>query len=301
MSSSKLKVGVLRGGTSHGYADSLKTGEHLLSTMRAETEKYDPIDIFISKDGEWHHKGVATSMEELLNQTDVVWNTMHGAYGEKGELQKLWKRKGVKFVGSHALPSMLSLNKEMSKDIFKSKGILTPKHAALSEHEATIENLIYIFRNYLHPVIVKPVDGASSGGLTLAHTFEELKAAVETALQETERILVEEYIRGTNTSCGVIEKARGEDLYALLPSEEKMSSKNSDAVVEAAKKAHALLGLRHYSESDFIITPKGKLYMLETNSIPRLGEDSNFSASLNRTGWKREDFVDHLINLALIS
>ncbi len=293
----KIKVGVLRGGPSAGYADSLRSGEYLLSVLRTQPDKFEPVDIFISKDGEWHHKGVASSMEDLLKQTDVVWSTLHGSYGENGDLQKLWKRKGIKFTGSPSIPSALSHNKEFSKDIFASKGMRTPKHAALSKNDATIENLVFIFKNYLHPVIVKPVDGASSGGLHLAHTFVELRDAIAKAFEQTERVLVEEYIRGQSISSGVIEDARGEKIYGLLPSEE-LSSLDTEKVVAAAKKAHELLGLKHYSESDFVITPRGNLYILETNSIPPMGPGSTFHTSLERTGWSHSDFVEHMINLA---
>ena len=135
-------------------------------------------------------------------------------------------------------------------------------------------------------------------GVRIAHTFQELKDGVKKTFSHSPRILVEEYIRGTPSSCTVIEKAKGERLYTLLPSGRHASELNR-IVEEMARRAHVALGQRHYSSSDFIITPKGKIYILETNSVPVLHEDSLLHHSLRATGWRPKDFADHCLKLVL--
>src|SRR3989338_8578504 len=98
--SSKIKVAVLRGGHSLGYSTSLKTGEHVLSTLREMPETYEPIDIFISIGGEWHCGGLVEEPHRALRHVDVVWNGLHGSYGEDGQVQRLLESMGVPFTGS---------------------------------------------------------------------------------------------------------------------------------------------------------------------------------------------------------
>src|SRR5690242_7505381 len=77
-----LRIGVIRGGPSTEYKESLLTGEYVLSHLR---ETHKPFDIFISKDGTWHMQGVPRTPDRVLKHTDVVWNALHGEYGEDGK------------------------------------------------------------------------------------------------------------------------------------------------------------------------------------------------------------------------
>ena len=296
--SSRKSIGILRGGEKAGYSDSIASGSHLLSILHDHPE-YKPLDVFIDKAGVWHLRGVPTDPLDILDAADLVWSTLRGGEAENGELQKALKRRNIPHIGSHAVPSALSLNKELSKDLFRSKGLRTPKHAAISKKDLTGDNLLFIFRNYMHPMIVKPVEGTGSYGLSIARTFDELRSSVETLLQEFDRVLVEEYIKGRSVSCGVVEDARGQKLYALIPEPMQADPEMNKRITEAAKLAHELLGLRHYSESDFIITPRGSIYILETDAVPKIGRDSSFVRSLDATGWKPADFAEHIIRLSL--
>jgi len=71
------------------------------------------------------------------------------------------------------------------------------------------------------------------------------------------------------------------------------------AIQEAAVAAHKALGLRHYSRSDFIVTPKRGVYILEVNTLPGLTPESLFPKSIEAVGFHFPHFLDHLIQLAL--
>lgn len=293
-------MAVLRGGPSYSYDTSLKTGEHVLSTLRDIPEKYEPLDIFISRDGEWHHGGLAQEPHRALQYADVAWNALHGSYGEDGQVAKLLEGMRIPFTGSRAVPSAMAMNKDMSKRFYRGHLLLAPEAELVTEDSLDEDHLINIFRNYLPPIVVKPAHTNGSVGLSLAHSFSELKEAIKKAFSHSPRVLVEEFIRGHEAFCTVIEKAKGERLYALLPhSELKLRTEENKRIEEMAKLAHEALGLRHYSSSDFIVTPKKKIYILETSVSPAFHDDSLMHRSLRATGWQSRDFVDHVLTLAL--
>ena len=296
--SSKIKVAVLRGGPSSGYESSLKTGGHILSALRDMSEVYEPVDILISKDGEWHRGGLAYEPHRALEHSDVVWNALHGSYGEDGQVQKLLEGLQIPFTGSSAVASVFATNKDMAKVLYRQHGLLSPESSIITEEDFDDNRLIHIFRTYLHPVVVKPALGTASLGIRLAHTFQELKEAVKATFSHSRKALVEEHVQGAEASCVVIEKAKGEKLYALIPTGQNTTEQNK-RIEEMSRIAHGALGMRHYSNSDFILTPKGKIYILETNALPVFHKDSLLNQSLHATGWRSRDFIDHVIRLAM--
>ncbi len=297
-SSAKIRVAVLRGGPSHAYEDSLKTGDYVLSLLREMPERYDPIDVFISRDGAWHYGGVSNDPHQILSDVDAVWNGLHGQYGEDGGVQQLLEKLQKPFTGSGITASAFAANKDLSKRLYKKHALRTPEHTLISKDNFTDEELIKIFRSYLHPVIVKPATGVRALGVRLAHTFHELKDAIMKTFEHSPKVMVEEYVKGTVSTCAVIEHGKGERLYTLIPTGRHPSETNKK-IEEMAKLAHEVLGQRHYSASDFIITPSGKVYILETNSLPVLHADSHLHHSLYATGWQPKDFCDHCLKLAL--
>ena len=300
--SSKIKVAVLRGGPSSDYDASLKTGEYILSALRDMPEVYEPVDIFISKDGEWHRRGLVHEPHRALEHSDVVWNALHGSYGEDGQVERLLESLQIPFTGSSAVASALALNKEMARRLYRKQSLPTPAHELITEDNFSEERLIGIFRNYLFPVTVKPANASGSLGVSLAHTFHELKQAIKETFAHSPRVLVEEFIKGDEVSCVVIEDAKGERIHALPPSSKskfKLEIEESKRIEEIARRAHEALGLSHYSSSDFIVTPQRKIYILETSSLPMLHENSLMHRSLHAAGWRPRDFVDHVLRLAV--
>ena len=261
-------------------------------------EVYEPVDILISKDGEWHRGGLAYEPHRALEHSDVVWNALHGSYGEDGQVQKLLEGLQIPFTGSSAVASVFATNKDMAKVLYRQHGLLSPESSIITEEDFDDNRLIHIFRTYLHPVVVKPALGTASLGIRLAHTFQELKEAVKATFSHSRKALVEEHVQGAEASCVVIEKAKGEKLYALIPTGQNTTEQNK-RIEEMSRIAHGALGMRHYSNSDFILTPKGKIYILETNALPVFHKDSLLNQSLHATGWRSRDFIDHVIRLAM--
>ncbi len=293
----KIKVGVLRGGPSEEYDVSMKTGAHALSILRSMPEKFEPVDILISKEGDWHIGGLRRTPHKAVLNLDLVVNALHGKYGEDGQVQKFLEDLKVPYTGSTPSGSHDAFNKERAKEKYVFSGLLTPKHELITKENFNDDTLIHIIRNYLQPVVVKPASNGSSIGVHLARSLAELKLAIKESLIHSPKVLVEEHIKGREATCVVLEGARGEKYYAFAPTG-GLSAAENKMVEEIAKTAHEALGLRHYSSSDFIVTPKSRVYILETDSQPAFHLESKLSESLKSTGWKDEEFLGHIINLA---
>lgn len=314
-------VGVLRGGPSKEHEVSLKSGAAILAHL--PEVKYVARDIYIDRKGVWHEKGRPTTPERVLRQVDVALIGLHGEYGEDGEVQKLLERFGVPYAGADSFASYLAMHKLLAKTRAREAGLLTPKDYFIERAEKAAAGARDVIRTFHQPVIVKPVGWGSSVGVAVVSGYIPLLSATEKLFAEgATGVLIEEYIKGKEATTGVVEGLRGESLYAL-PSIEivppkgdffsydaKYSGKTrevcpgnfsrmeAEELQYAAKTMHRALGLRHYSRSDFIITPKG-VYYLETNTLPGLTTESLLPKSLAAVGVPFPDFLSHLVTLAL--
>ena len=287
-----IRVGVLRGGPSAERGISLKTGESVLNNL---PEKYEKKDILLSKDGEWYLDGNFSYPEKIFRSVDVIFNALHGHFGEDGKVQQMFDIFGIPYTGSGALASAMGMNKVLARASFVNAGILVPRAAAVNADEKAADAAYRIFRRIGPSLVVKPACSGSSIGVSIVHNYLDLIQAIEKArhlgallLSELGnpvskfkfgKVIVEEYIKGREAACGVIDNFRGEERYALPPIEiisssdsgffdykEKYSGKANeicpanfegpikDAIEEAAKKAHQALGCRHYSRADFIVS-----------------------------------------------
>lgn len=317
----RIKIAVLRGGPGGEHDVSLKSGKNVIENL---PEKYIPLDIFVAKDKSWSLDGVSISPEKVFKNVDVVFNAMHGEYGEDGKVQQLMDHFGVKYTGSKALASALGMNKVLAKEIFIKSGLKTPIYKVIRKGDELSGIDHVIFKTFPMPTIIKPGGSGSSIGVSLVKTLKEIMPAIEKALRYSDIVIAEEFIKGKEATCGVVEKFRKEPLYALLPVEitqpkefeffgyeakysgcstevcpGSFSEKEKSTIQNMAKEAHRVLGLRHYSRADFIVSPKRGVYILEVNTLPGLTKESLLPKSLEAVGCPLSVFLDHVIMLAL--
>ncbi len=297
---SSLHIGVLRGGPSPEYDISLKSGANVLKHL---SETHRPLDIFISRDGKWHMQGVEKSPERILKNVDVVFNALHGTYGEDGGVQEVLNHLGIPYTGSGRLESAITMNKWLTKERAISVGIKTPVFAIVRETDNLSEKLEEISNSIPYPLIVKPACGGSSLGLYKVDSYTELFSALETVLSQHGSAVVEEYIVGKDFSCNVTDNFRGQETYVFPPvslaSASPLSRKETQNLENTSKKIHDILGLSHYSKSDFVISPRRGVYFLEINTTPKLKDDSSLYKSLESVGVSVKEFIHHIISLAL--
>lgn len=290
-----LRIGVLRGGASTEYDASLKSGAHVLRQL---SETHSPVDVFISKDGTWHIQGVGRPPEKILKHLDVVFNALHGTYGEDGRVQEILSNHGVRFVGSDKYSSGIAMNRQLAKEHLSPYGIKTPIHLVVRSSDSIVDRAHEIFNSIPHPLAVKPAKGGSSHGFAVAENFQDLYGILNALLKNHDSVVVEEFIQGIPVSCLVTEDFRGESLYAFPPSSQLLLDETK-SVEDMAKRVHNLLGLSHYSQSDFMISPRRGVYFLEVNTSPKFTEKSLAVKSLEKVGVGAKDFIHHVIGLAL--
>ena len=313
-------VGVLRGGPSSEHDVSLASGHAILSNL--SDTRFTTRDIYIDKQGTWHERGIPTTPDRILPSLDCVIVGLHGEYGEDGTVQRLLDQFGIPYTGSDSFSSSVAMHKVLTKEKAKEQGLLTPRYYFVEQDGDVETATAEIIRTFHQPVVVKPVSLGSSVGISIVGGYAPVYQAI-TSLLSKGGVLVEEVIVGREATAGVVEHMRGEALYTLPPVEiippptslffdknAKYSGETTEIVPGRFTKAeteelmrqasvmHEALGLRHYSRSDFIVSPKG-IYFLETNTLPGLTKESLLPKSLAAVGIKFEDFLSHLVDLSL--
>ncbi len=315
------RVAVIRGGPSDEHEVSIRSGAHVLESL--DHSSFEPIDIVITKSGEWLRNGRSRTPGEAVWGADVALIALHGFYGEDGGVQRELERYGVPYVGSRPYASASALHKGISKDLLQRTGARVPRHmvvgrSALSDTASMARSIMNLFGPMY---VVKPIRGGSGLGVKVAKNELELAHALYHVLVMHEQVLVEEFIQGREATVGVIEGFRGVDRYALPPIEIRspngvfdyetrygevdhtvvpsgFSLEEKRALERLAVSAHEALGLRHYSRSDFIIARDG-IYFIEINALPGLTERSLIPKALHAVGSSTKEFLTHVLTHAL--
>src|SRR5262249_52746412 len=144
-----------------------------------------------------------------LADVEVVFPVLHGPFGEDGTVQGLLELAGVPYVGAGVAASALCMDKDLFKSVLRDNGIPGTRNVTLRLGDPAVNPFGY-------PVFVKPARLGSSVGITKAHDDDELAAAVALAFEHDEKVLVEEFVPGTEIEIGVLGNT---DPIASLPGE----------------------------------------------------------------------------------
>lgn len=314
---SRKTIAILRGGPSSEYDISLKTGRAVMEALRG---KHSVKDIVIDRNGDWYSGGFRLKPQQALERTDMVFNAMHGEYGEDGKVQQILESMNIPFTGSGAFGSAMAMNKARAKKVFDQHDIQTPFAKVISNTASSEEIAFTIFRSFPMPVILKPISKGSSIDVIVVKDFHSLVSSLDYLFERYDQILMEEFIHGKEATVGVMDKFRDQEQYACIPIEiskqgdfldyeskcspdinnvcdTTLSKDEKEKLQELAIKAHQVLNLRHYSRSDFIIHPRRGIFLLETNSLPELTPDSLYAKGFEQTGATYESLLDHLVEM----
>ena len=311
------RVGVVRGGPSEEHDISMKTGSSVIESLKRS--QFKPVDIIIARNGEWLQGGKAWEPIKLLQTVDVVFNALHGSYGEDGTIQRYLDTHSIPYTGSGAFASALAMNKALTKDHVRKLDIkLAPHMFASRESAADPQNFAAATAEVFDgPYVVKPVASGSSIDANIVNNQLELGIVIEKLLNKHEQVLVEKQLHGREATVGVINNFRDQHVYVLPPIEivptrqffdydakydgsteeicpGRFSQDEKDQLSNLAKAIHDELRLSQYSRSDYIITNDG-IYFLEINTLPGLTEDSLMPKALDAVGIDYDSFVAHLV------
>lgn len=317
----KVRVGVLRGGPSAEHEVSLKTGENILQYLPGE--KYEGIDLVLTRDGDFSANGRRARLQQLNQSVDVIFNALHGYFGEDGKLQNILNVLNIPYTGSGALVSSMAMNKVLSREIFQKFCFQVPRAFVINEGDSLNDAALKIFNSISPYWVVKPASGGSSIGVTIVKKFQDLIPAIYADLSMDSTVLVEEYIKGREVTCGILENFRGQDYYALpvieivppkereffdynckydgstreiCPADFNLAAKRK--IEEIARSAHRFLGCEGYSRADMIVSPRG-IYLLEVNTLPGLTSESLIPKAAQAVGLSFPNLLEHIIGLAL--
>ena len=255
---------------------------------------------------------------DKLKTFDFVFIAMHGVFGEDGRIQALLEWINVPYSGSGVLSSAMAMDKGISNDLYRAVGMNVPHYVVFNRNDRKGKY------NFEIPAVIKPVDGGSSVGVSIAKSKQEFNKALKKAFKENERLMVQQFIKGREFTCGVLEDRKGR-AFALPPTEiipksskffdykakysvggsqeitpahlPKMMTKKMQAM---ALKAHQVLGCRGMSRSDFIL--KGStFYILETNTIPGMTQTSLLPQAAKAAGISFSEMLDLIISAGLRS
>ncbi|MCF7836834.1 D-alanine--D-alanine ligase [Candidatus Gracilibacteria bacterium] len=305
----KITIAVLAGGDSAEREVSLQSGEAVARALRQKgfaVLRFDP-------------KNELPKFLAAQNKIDVVFPALHGRGGEDGEIQKLLEKLKIPFVGSNVQGMQNSFDKITAKKIYRRNKLPVARDQIFPKDSAAKLKLKL-------PVFVKPADEGSSFGASLVQQESEFAPALRRAWKFG-HALVEEYLRGTEISVGVLQNSNpshsGQADLTALPSIEicpkkkffdfaaKYDSKFCEEICPArippllekkvrrlAEKAHRVLQLKDLSRTDFILVGK-KIYLLETNTLPGFTANSLLPKEAAAAGIPFPDLVEKLIRLPL--
>ncbi len=218
---------------------------------------------------------------------DIVFNAMHGEFGEDGGLPAICNFLRIKHTHSGVFTSSLGMQKDLCKTIFKDAGIEIAKSITLEKKDLNEDFLHNIFnRLETDKFILKPNDGGSSIGISIIEKGEKMNIGVSLNCK-SEKFLAEEFIEG-NDFCVPVLLSRPLGILELSPKDGFYDYENkytagktehifparvpdeiSEKMLKYAKIAHEIFGCKTISRSDFRFDKNtGKMSMSEINTHP---------------------------------
>ena len=251
---------------------------------------------------------------ELCRMADITFLGLHGGEGENGKLQATFDLLGIRYTGPDSLGCAVAMDKGLTKHIFLQAGVDTPKGVCIhkNKNKKALEDL-----GLSLPVVVKPCSGGSSIGVYIAKTEEEYVEALEKSFQYEDEVVIEEYIKGREFACGIID---GQTLppIEIIPktgffdyankyqdgaTEEVCPANIPQDVTERMQaltvRAFHALKLNVYSRADFLLDNQGNLYCLEVNTLPGMTAASLLPKEANAAGIEYGDLCELIIQKSL--
>ena len=310
----KPSIAVLIGGRSLERDVSLRSGRRI---ERALVERGYPV-IALDVD--------ETLVPNLLSEKpDLVYIALHGKDGEDGTIQELLEILGIPYTGPGPMASLIGFNKVLSKELFLTSGIPTPRYFTVSsstlEEMGASKLLPLAWEKLGGPLVVKPCAQGSALGVSVANKLEDLPEALVTALGYDDRVLLESFVKGREVAISIIDDGEPQALPAVeviprsgffdfdarytpgmtdyfVPA--RLSSEVAAEVERLALDTNRLLHCKELSRVDMIIGEDDTPYVLELNISPGMTETSLLPIAAEAAGISFPDLVERLVSLALV-
>ena len=355
MQSEKMCVALLFGGMSSEHEVSRVSVGNFVNNI--DREKYEVLTVGITKEGRWLYTEASSaqmadgSWEELAGNmpcvispdradhgmilftpeghveklhVDVVIPVLHGLWGEDGTVQGLLELAGIPYVGCGVLASAVCMDKAVANALFEANGVPHTKWLAANrwEIESDPEGVCDGVEKKLGwPVFVKPANAGSSVGISKVSSREELKKAIDLALENDRKVVFEAFVDGQEVECAVIgsdpavatrpgEILAGAEFYTyddkykngvsqtVIPA--RLPEEKLDEVKTYAAMAYTALNCEGLARCDFFVEHgTGRVLINEINTFPGFTSISMYPKLMEHEGLHVPALIDHLIELAL--
>ena len=302
----KKKILILSGGISKERLISLDTGLQVAKELKKNNYR-----IKISEPDENLSKNIK------IFKPHVIFNALHGQFGEDGYIQSILERFKVPYTHSGVIASAIAMDKEISKKLFIKHKIDTPKFFVYYYDIKKSDLIKKIDKELNFPVVVKPLNEGSSVNVYICNKRNLIKNL--NFLKNYKKIMIEEFIGGReiqvaiigNKKLGAIElkpKRKFYDYEAkyntnaktqhIIPV--KIPKKKMNKLMNLAFKAHKIIGCKGVTRSDFKLH-NNKFYLLEINTQPGMTKLSLVPEIASYNGMSFKDLIEWIINDASIS
>ena len=295
-------IAVLMGGPGSEREVSLASGNAVLTALKEQGLNAVAVD-------------VTGHSFELPAGTGLCFNTIHGTFGEDGELQAILENMQMPYTGAGRESSKVAFDKVASKEVFLAHGVPTPVSEIVDcSAGAKLPAMP-------PPYVVKPPCEGSSVGVHIVHDQSEATAAMEDAAKYGDEVLVEQYIEGLELTVGVLDGVAlpivhiaprsgfydmknkypwlnddgGTDYYCPADLDESTTV----AVQDAALAAHCALGIEIYSRVDVLLDKDGRPYVLEANTIPGMTASSLLPKAAQVAGYEFGPLCETIADISL--
>ncbi|WP_413319047.1 D-alanine--D-alanine ligase family protein [Agrococcus sp. 1P02AA] len=269
----------------------------------------------------------ASGAVRQLGDVDVVLPILHGRFGEDGTVQGLLELIDVPYVGNGVLASAVAMDKHFAKTVIEHAGIAVAPWVTVSRQQWSHDPEAVRARlgELSFPVFVKPARAGSSVGVSRVASAAELDGAMELALAEDTRALVESGVAGREVEVGVLGGRGGGRARASLPGEivldegtfydfdakyrglatartecpADLDEATIQALQEAAIRAFEAIDGSGLARVDFFVTPEGGIVLNEVNTMPGFTSISMFPVVWEATGIAYGDLITELIELGV--
>lgn len=338
-----MKICVLAGGRSTERNVSLSSGTRITTALRAKGHQATLIDLFLgydltgkTADDAFADANIPDSMAisdavltdddinalrkdgstqlfgpnvlAIAKAADIVYLALHGGDGENGKVQAYLDLNNIRYTGSGALASGMTMNKVISKKIMLQSGIPTAGFKEVMRQDGIHQTMPFGF-----PMIVKPTSGGSSVGMTIAHSQEELEQGLAEAFRFDPSAIVEEFIVGREFSLGVVNDHALPAIEIKVKDgwydfEHKFQPGHTDFVTppelddDVHKRMQAIavqtlnaLELQNYARVDFLLDKDNGIWVIEANNLPGMTPLSLLPQEAEADGTSYEDLVDDIV------
>jgi D-alanine-D-alanine ligase len=294
------KIAVLMGGPGSEREVSLATGRGVSKALRSLGAEVVDVDV---RDENF----------ELSHDVDLAFLTIHGTFGEDGQLQQILEDRGVAYTGDGIEESRIAFNKILSKERFRENNVTTPYWQVVKSGRRPTIPL---------PIVVKPPRQGSTVGVVIVKNARELDSAVAEAAKYDGELLIEKFVPGRELTVGIlgdqalpileiIPKGGFYDFtnkYPFLNPQAgggaehvcpaKIDNDKTKEIQDLALKAYRALGLQVYSRVDVILSENNEPFVLEINTIPGMTEASLLPEAAAAAGISYVDLCTRIIELS---